>query len=1086
MRSIVAYFIKYPITGNLLMVLILLFGWFGLKSIRSTFFPETESKTISIQAVYPGSSPEEIEEGIVAKIEDNLKGLTGIDRVSSVSRENSGTVTVEVESSYDTDKALQDVKNAVDRISSFPSGMEPPVIYKRENLSFAISFALSGNVDLKTLKQFARISENELRAMDGISKVSLSGFPDEEIEISFREADLRAYQVTFAQAASAVRKANLEITGGKVKGAKEELLIRARSKRYYGKDLKEIVLKNTPDGKIVRLSDVADIKDQWSADNPSRSYLNKKPSVVVTVQNTINEDIFKITEKVSDYIEKYNASNKVVNATVIRDGSDYLRQRIDLLVNNGLVGAILVVVFLALFLHYRLAFWVAISIPICFMGMFILGAFMGMSINVISLFGMILVIGILVDDGIVIAESIYQEYEKGKNPTDAAIDGTMNVLPAVFSAILTTVVAFSLFYFIEGRLGDIFSNMAFVVICTLIFSLIEGALILPAHVSHSKALKAKEPTKVEQLTTNLMGWLRSTFYAPILKFCLQNKFFTIAVFIAMFMVTIGAFKGGIIRTTFFPFVEQDNVNVSITMPAGTRETITEKWIKHIEEAAWEVNQEFKKKYNKDVIKKIERNIGPSTYEANLQLALLGGEERPVASFQISNAIRKKAGAIPLAEKVAYNISSPFGRAISVSLLGFKKEELDAAKEELKSEMSKMKILKDVVDSDQQGLREINIELKDKASQLGLRVQDVLSQVRQGFFGSEVQRLQRGIDEVKVWVRYEEQDRSTITNLENMRIRLAGGQEFFLKDLANFSVKRGVIAINHLDNKREIKVLADLANPNSSTTEVMSKIRSEILPPILAKYQSVQVSYEGQSRASAKTGKSIGKAGPPILILMIALIMLTFRSVSQTIAVVLLIPFGFVGVAWGHVLHGMAISILSMLGIIALIGVMVNDALVFVSAVNSSLKQGTKYTDAVYEAGLSRFRPILLTSLTTIAGLGPLIAEKSVQAQFLIPMAISLAYGLAIATAITLILLPVLLVIFNRFNVMALWFWEGKKPSYEMVEPAVREALHNGELPLSVTLNGNSHATRNDHYDHETQNGKGESTKHSTISKKDNS
>ncbi|OJJ18045.1 RND transporter [marine bacterium AO1-C] len=1054
MRSIVAYFIKYPITGNLLMVLILLFGWFGLQSIRSTFFPETESKNISIQVVYPGSSPQEIEEGIVAKIEDNLKGVTGIDRISSVSRENAGTVTVEVESSYDTDKVLQDVKNSVDRISSFPSGMEPPVVYKRENLSFAISFALSGNVSLKNLKKFARACENDLLAVDGISKVTLSGFPDEEIEISFRETDLRAYKITFDQASAAVRKANLEITGGKVKGAKEEFLIRARSKRYYAKDLENIVLKSTPDGKIVRLSDVATISDQWAADNPSRSYLNKKPSVVVTVQNTINEDIFDITEKVQAYIKEYNENNKVVKATVIRDGSDYLRQRINLLVNNGMVGAILVVIFLALFLHYRLAFWVAISIPICFMGMFILGSFFGMSINVISLFGMILVIGILVDDGIVIAESIYQEYEKGKNPTEAAIEGTMKVLPAVFSAILTTVVAFSLFYFIEGRIGDIFSNMAFVVICTLIFSLVEGALILPAHVSHSKALKSKEPTKVEQLTSRLMNWLRSTLYAPILRFSLKNKFFTIAVFIAMFLVTMGAFQGGIIRTTFFPFVERDNLTVSVTMPAGTRETITEKWIKHIEQAVYEVNKDLEKKYGQKMITKVERNIGPSTYEANLQLALIGGEKRPLASFAISNAIRQKAGPIPLAEKVAYNISSPFGRAISVSLLGFDKNELDAAKEELKAEMSKMKVLKDVVDSDQQGLREINIELKDKARQLGFQVQDILNQVRQGFFGSEAQRLQRGIDEVKVWVRYEEKDRSTFTNLENMRIRTVTGQEFYLKDLATFSVKRGVIAINHLDNKREIKVEADLANPNSSATEVIRKVRADILPSILAKYKSVQVSYEGQSRSSAKTGQSIGKAGPPILVLMIALIMLTFRSVSQTLAVVLLIPFGFVGVAWGHVIHGMAISILSMLGIIALIGVLVNDALVFVSALNSNLKEGKKYDDAVYEAGLSRFRPILLTSLTTIAGLGPLIAEKSMQAQFLIPMAVSLAYGLAMATAIMLILLPVLLVVFNRFNVMVLWLWQGEKPSTEVVEPAVREALHEGILTDGVPLNGN--------------------------------
>ena len=468
MKGFISYFIKYPIAANLLMFGLFILGIVGASNMKSTFFPEIESRFINIQTIYPGSSPEEVEEGVITKIEENLKGLTGVEKITSVSSENTGTVVVEMASGYDIDIVLQDVKNAVDRINSFPADMEPPVIFKIESVGDAISFALSGDVDLKTLKQFGRQVEDDLLAIDGISKINLSGFPDEEIEIAFRESDLRTYQITFEEASRAIQVSNLEITGGTVKGKREELLIRARNKSYYSEQLRNIVVKTAADGSVVYLHQVADLKDQW-ADNPNRSYLNNDPSVVVTVQNTLEEDLLFITNTVKTFIEDFNEGNDVVKATVIRDGSVVLNQRIDLLTKNGIIGFGIVVLLLAMFLNWRLAFWVAIAIPISFAGMFLLANLLGVTINVISLFGMILVIGILVDDGIVISENIYQKYEQGQLPGEAAINGTMEVLPAVFSAILTTVIAFSTFFFIEGQLGDFFVEMAIVVIFSLVF-----------------------------------------------------------------------------------------------------------------------------------------------------------------------------------------------------------------------------------------------------------------------------------------------------------------------------------------------------------------------------------------------------------------------------------------------------------------------------------------------------------------------------------------------------------------------------------------------------------------------------------------
>ncbi|MAZ37124.1 MAG: RND transporter [Crocinitomicaceae bacterium] len=1040
MRNLIAYFIKYPVAGNTLMVLIFIFGYFGLQSWKKNFFPVSESRILQIETVYPGSSPEEIEKGIVLKIEDNLRGVTGIEQISSVSQENSGVITIEVERSYNTDLVLQDVKNAVDRIPSFPDGMEPPVIYKKESRNFAISFSLSGDVSLTTLKKFAQKAESDLLAIDGISKIALSGYPDEEIEIALKEDALRAYDLTFLEVSQKVQNANLEVTGGKVRGDKEELIIRANTKGYYADKFQNIVIKTTTDGRIVRLKDVALVSDIW-AESPNRSHLNGQPSVIIEVSNTIEEDILFVTESVKEYMEKFNTENSVVKTTLVRDGSTTLNERIDLLVDNGIIGFVLVLLFLAFFLHIRLAFWVALSIPIAFMGMFIVGANSEVSINVISLFGMILVIGILVDDGIVIGENIYKHYEDGKEPMQAAIDGTMQVLPAVFSAVLTTAIAFSTFFFLEGRLGEFAPDMAFVVISTLAFSLVEGAFILPAHVAHSKALsKEAKKNKVEKAFDNIMSTLRDKYYGPFLRFAMKNWVLALSVPIALFIITLGGIRGGIIKLTFFPFIEQDYITVNLEMPSGTRENITEGYLEDIQAAAWRVNQKMSSERadGKDIVENVLLKVGPGTNVGSVTIRLLGTEERQMQSFLISNAIRDEVGEVYEAEKLTFGINTPFGKPVSVSLLGNDLAELNLAKEELKNKLKELPALKDVNDNDKKGARELRLKLKEKAYAMGLTMRDVVGQVRQGFFGFEVQRLQRGLDEVKVWVRYDLEDRGSVKRLENMRIRTASGMQVPLNEIADYEIERGIVAINHLDGRREVRIEAELGDPTASASEIMAEVRAVIIPEVLAKYPSTSVTYEGQSKQQQKTASSGKRVIPIILLLMLAVIVLTFRSLWQAVLVFICIPFALIGVGWGHYFHGHAISLLSMFGIIALIGVMVNDSLVFVSRVNELVKEYKDFDKAVFEAGRSRFRAIVLTSVTTVAGLGPLIFETSFQAQFLIPMAISVAYGMMIATFITLIALPVFLVMLNRIKVGLNWLWTGKRPTNEEVEPAYIE------------------------------------------------
>jgi multidrug efflux pump subunit AcrB len=1056
MRGIVDYFIKTPLAGNILMFFILILGITSAYRMKSSFFPEVPSRIITIQAIYPGASPSEIEEGVVTKIEENLVGVTGVERTTSVSSENSALVTVEVLREYDADLVLLDVKNAIDRIPSFPVGMEPLIVAKFESITRAINFSLSGDVDLKTLKRYARNIEDELLTKDGISKVTVEGFPDEEIEISFRESDLRSMQMTFDEAVLAIANANLEATGGIVKSEKEELIIRADSKQYFAQDFENIVLRSNASGGVIRLHQVADVRDSWQ-DSPTRSFLDKKPSVILTVNTTYEEDLIGAAQLVTEYVEEFNKSNEEIQAIIIEDQSKVIKARLDTLKENGALGFLIVMILLAMFLHWRLAFWVAIAIPISFAGMFFCGEYLGISYNVISSFAMILVIGILVDDGIVIAESIYQKYEDGLKPMEAALEGTLEVLPAVFAAIITTCVAFGMFFFLDGGIGDFFSTMAIVVIFSLAFSLIEGAFILPAHVAHSKALQDGYEHKniVAKGFDKLMNFLRSKIYGPLLKWSMNYSFPTLAICITGLFLFVGAVQGGFIRTTFFPVIPRDSVDVTLEMKAGVPITQTSQILDKIEKAALEINEEFKEEYfngEEDIIKFILRTEGPNTNTASLSLFLLEGEYRKnINNRIIISAIRDRVGPIYEAEKLTFGSSSPFGEPVSISLLSKDGQELDLAANRLKDKLEAITDLADIGDSNQEGNKEISLVLKPKAHNLGFTLGSIIRYVRQGFFGAEVQRLQRGEDEVKVWVRYKLDDRNELSDLSQMRVRSANGQSVPLSELVEFKEERGIVNINHISGQREIRVFADVSNDRVSISDVNRDIKEVILPQILDEYPSVSVGFEGQERENQKTQKSMQAILPIALLIMFFIIVLTFKSISQTLIVFGLMPFAFIGVGLGHFIMDKPISLFSVLGAIALIGVFVNDALVFITTFNQKIKSGMAYKDALYETGLSRFRPITLTSITTVAGLGPLLLEKSLQAQFLIPMAISVAFGLMVGTFILLVLTPALLVITNRIKRYGLAIWEGEQIDELMVEPAAATRVANMPLYLIAAL-----------------------------------
>ena len=1051
----------------------IVFGVSGVLALKSSFFPLIDSKFISINATFPGASPQEVEEGVIYKIEENLKGVSGIVRVTSTSRENSGTILVETDEDFELDAILFEVKNAVDKVPSFPVDLEPIVITKVEEQQPTVIFSLTGkNIDLKSLKNVSKNIEKDIRNIEGISQVSVSGFPDEEIEISVTEEDLLKYNLSFDEVLNSVSRTNILVTGGNIKTNKEEFLIRASNKNYYANELQNIIVRSSPDGKKIRLSDIAKIRDQFS-ETPVSSAVNNETAIILSVTSTNNEDMMDSANKINQYIDEFNNINSNLKLTPLKDYSIALRQRTNLLLENGGLGILLVLIFLSLFLNIRLAFWVAFGLPISFLGMLIFAGEFDITINLMSLFGMIVVIGILVDDGIVIAENIFRHYEEGKTPEQAAVDGTMEVLPAIVSAIITTLIAFSTLLLLAGDVGNFFGEVAMIVILTLIVSLVEALIILPSHLAHSKALHNKDEIKnnfvfrffkymrgVNNKGFQLMRWLRDKVYSPTLKFALKNRFLSFSGFIAALYLTISSVFGGVIGVTFFPMIDSDAVTVDLKMPMGTNVKVTDSIISVIENHAIEIGKEFEEKYmqndNRDLIEHIQKNIGSSadnmsmvkgfgdiggSSTASLEIFLLDSENRPqeIRAPEMANLIRERTGEIIGVEKFVVDGGANFGGSpVAISLLSDNISELKNAKLELIQKLSLNPKLTDITSNDPEGIKEIDIKLNDNAYMLGLSYASVMKQVRAAFFGIEAQRFQRGEDEIRVWVRYDKKSRSLIKKLEEMRILAPNGKRIPLSEIANYKIERGEVSINHLDGNREIQVNANLLDPTDSASDIVFSVQNTIIPPLKEKYPSLKVSFEGQYREANKTIESSKVIFPLALFLIFCTIGFIFRTYSQPFLLLLLIPFSLTTVAWGHLLHGFPINVISLLGIIALIGILVNDGLVLISKFNSNLREGMSFDDSIFNAGKERFRAIFLTSITTIAGLAPIILEKSFQAQLLKPMAISIAYGIGYATFLTLILLPILISFTNSLKVNFKWVLKGVKPNKRDVEAPIVE------------------------------------------------
>ncbi|MCL3780433.1 efflux RND transporter permease subunit [Prolixibacteraceae bacterium JC049] len=1053
MKKLIRFFTLQPTLVNLAMLILMGVGIMQLLNTQKTNFPKGGVRFIDVSVAYPGASPEEVEEGVTVKIEDNLEGIYGIDRVTSQSMDNRAAIQVELIEGADANAMLVEVKNAIDKINNFPAKVEQPSVEKRDLENLTMSFAIeSENSSLFEIKDIAKKIENDFVAHEGLSRVVIEGIPDEEIEISVRENDLRRFNISLAQISKAIAASNIETFGGTIENELSTINIKADSRGYYSKELQNIKVAATKDGHNVYLKDVATIKDQFKDDATGR-YMNRKPVVTMTVNTLNDEDVLENAEFVKEYIANYNKTHEGVHLKILEDGTVILKERIDTMTSNGIVGIFLVLIVLALFLDRYLALWVAVGIPISLLGMFILVPIKDMTINAVSLFGFILVLGILVDDAVVVGENIYKHRkEKGKTPIRAAVDGTMEMVTPVIISLLTTATAFALFFFLPEKIGEFFGEMAFVVIAVLVIALIETFIILPGHIAHARGMKEDVKLyRIERWSVKFMEWLRDKTFMPMFnRAVLKNRtsrVVTISIFAAVLAGCSTLVGSGRLSFTFFPNIDDDAFFVELEMPPGTPKEETKSKLFDIEDAVWKVNKQYsdKRTDGKEIVRFVEVITGPFDNQGKLKITFLPGNERGINSFELSRSIANASPKIPEARRLIFGLgatSSLFGLPVAFALKSENLEELRLARDELVAGMRQNKSVSDVSDTDKSGILEYRISLRPNAEAVGLTLGDVMRQVRSGFFGIEAQSLQRGDEEVEVWVRYPKMDRQSKAQLLDMRISTPSGDQIPLRELANIDDEIGTLSIDHIDGIREVRVEANVANKNVSAPKAIMDIEENIIPTILEKYPSVSYSIEGQARQSSNLMNTILVVGPLTLFFIFALIVFNCNSFSQAITIFSLFPFTLIGVIIGHYIHGMALNIFSLIGTIALIGVFVNNALVFTSTLNEQLAEGADFKTILKETAFSRFRPIILTSITTIAGLAPLISSGSLSALFLKGPAIAVAYGLLFGIFNVLFLMPTFLITLNKLRYKWHKFFNRKSNKTAIdLEPAVRLAHH---------------------------------------------
>ena len=1091
MKGLIRWAVQNSPAMNTLLVAGLIMGALSALTLRREEFPEFELEIILISVPYPGASPDEVEQGIGQKIEEAVRSIDGIKKQTTVANEGAASVVLELESDVeDVQKVLSEVRSAVDRIPSMPDLSEDPVIQQITMRRQAIQVAVVAPEQSQTnaesellLRSMVERVRGDMLQLPTVSQIDIKGSRDYQIDVEISESTLRKHGLTLGQVAQTIRRENLEMPGGNMKTPSEEVLLRGKNKRLTGEEIAGIPLLTDPTGAVLTVGDLATVSDEF-ADTTAISRINGRPGLVVTVNAASREDLLSMTSEVRDYVKDASLPTGY-EFIVFGDQSVAVKDRLDLLTRHGLQGLILVFIVLAVFLEIRLAFWVALGIPVSILGACCVLWYFGQTMNMLSMFSFLMALGIVVDDAIVIGENIYSHRQRGSGTVRAAIEGTYEVLPSVAASVTTTIFAFLPMMFVTGIMGKFFAVMPLAIIAMLIISLIESTFILPCHLAHggdepdnrwflltSRALSRINTRsaglnllyktvvtaivgpidiliypfravghlsiRVNKASARLLRFLSSKIYKPVLVFGLRNPGIVISASLALLICSLGTIRSGMTPWIFFPKLDSNQIVSKIVYPSGTSAAITERATRRMENAILAVNERYEIEHDRPLVRLAHRVVGEMTtggganegtsMGANVgqvSVELVDVASRTISSQEIIDLWREEsqrsASGFPGAENVSFAARSmgPGGQPIEFKLLAdaTQMKELEAAVEECKTELARNEGVFDIGDDSRPGKWEFQIKVKDEAKAMGVPLADIAETVRGAYYGDEVMRLQRGRHEVKLMVRYPKAERQSLAQFDEIRIRGNDGAERPITALADVNVERGYAEINRVNQRRSITVTADVDQSGKTAAnarQIMVGMQKDFFPKLQGKYPDVSVRVEGQMEQQQESVGSLFFGFLIASLAMYVLLTIEFRSYMQPMIIMAVVPFGAIGAIWGHVLMSLPLTLFSVMGLVALTGVVVNDSIVLVDFINSQLRDGVPLRTALLNSGERRFRPVLLTSITTVAGVLPILLEQSLQAQLLIPMVTSLAFGLILATALVLLLVPIFYLVYGRF------------------------------------------------------------------------
>ena len=1050
MNGPVAWCARNGVVGNLLLFVIVAAGALSIAGLNSTLFPDVTLDVVTVSVPYRGASPPDVEESVCVLVEEALQGIEGVNKITSTADEGVGVAVVEVRSGYDIDEIREEIKSKVDGIEAFPEDAGRPVVRSIPLRVEVIGVVLYGAADLPTLKRIGEQARRDLEALPEISQVEMANVPPYEISIEVSEQAMRRWDLTFDDVAAAVRRSSVDLPGGSVKTPGGEIMLRTSGRADTGDQFEALPVVRRPDGTMIRVGDVAQVVDGFE-EIASSTALDGTPAVVLNVYRVGNESATDIADAVYAYVQGASASlPDGINMAAWQDWAYTLRSRTRLLVENALSGLLLVFVVLALFMRLRLALWVAIGIPVSFMGAFALMPAFDVTINMISLLAFILVLGIVVDDAIVVAENIDSKQAKLKHGVKGAIEGTREVCVPVVFGVLTTMVSFAPMFFVPGTQGKLMVAIPLIVIPVLFFSLVESIFVLPGHLAHrpsdddgSRGLVVRAWDRLSDRFSTSLEWIARELYRPVLRAALHWRYLTLAIALTCMAVTGAFVASGRIKVILLPTDESDKVVAFVTMPQEAPVQATRAAVERVEQAAFALREEIAREEGSDQFRHILSSIGEQPYQlvlggptarinppkgehlAEVNIELKRAETRTVRAEEIARRLRERIGRIPGASELSITHALfGGGKAIDIQFNGADLEEMQAVVNKTKERLEQYPGVFDVTDTSRGAKPEIQLSLAPEGETMGLSLIEIGRQVRQGFFGEEVQRIQRGREDVRVMVRYPETERRSVGDLEGMRFRVPGGDDVPFSTVAEATLGRGPASITRVDRNRSINVLAAVDSSVTTSQQVLADLETTFLPGLLENHDSVRYAFLGDQAELIEATEALAAALAIALCVMFVTLAVPLKSYVAPVIVLSAVPFGAVGAIWGHVIMGIPLTFISTCGVVALAGVVVNDSLVLVSFVQDHAGRTASRFEAVRIAGESRFRAIILTSLTTTAGVSPLMFESDLQAQFLIPMAVALAYGVLFATLVTLLLVPALYLILDDFRLAVRWCLHG--------------------------------------------------------------